>query len=372
MAVLLLGFVLVSAGVTLANQAGANLGGGSNLFLALAMLWVAIRAVEAAFKLHGRFQFDDSAPGEEAAPEESAAPKVYPWKPVTLLNGLPPRGPLDAMLRQFAVKLSERLGQPVVIENRSGESGTLAGAAAAHAKPDGYTLLLGVPANLSVAPATMKTPPYDPAKAFATIVEIGRGPYVLMTRADATAATMQEFIARAEGSDLKYGSPGPGSAQHLASEMLRQATGLTMKHVPYKAGSGAEAALASGEVDAVFDSIAAAMTPIRSGKARGLAVTGTERVAALPEVHTLVEQGIPAVNAHFWCGLVGPAGLPRDIVAKLNAEVTRTLADPEMKTACASAGIDPSPGTAESFAVRVKLEASLWKDFVAKSGLSLS
>ncbi|MBL8386304.1 MAG: tripartite tricarboxylate transporter substrate binding protein, partial [Burkholderiales bacterium] len=238
----------------------------------------------------------------------SVAAQSYPSRPVTILNGFPPGGPTDTVLRLIGTKLSERLGQAVVIENRAGAAGTIAGTAAARAEPDGHTLLFGVAANLAVAPATMSAAPYDPAKAFAAIIEVARGPYIWMVKPDVPASTMQEFLAwaRRNPGKVNYGSPGQGSVHHLASEMLRQAAGIEMTHVPYKGGATAYTALLGGEIDAMFDSMPAPLPHIRAGKIRALAVTGPKRLTALPQVPTLAEQGLAGLDVHFWWGFVGP------------------------------------------------------------------
>ena len=299
--------------------------------------------------------------------------QAYPSKSVTILNGFPPGGPTDLTLRQVAAKLSERLGQPVVIDNRAGAAGTIAGAAVAKAAPDGYTLLFGVAANLAVAPATMRVPPYDPPAAFAPIIEVARGPYLWMVKPSVPARDMPTFIAWAKGNQGKvnYGSPGQGSVHHLAGEMLKRAVGLEMVHVPYKGGTTAYTALLGGEIDAMFDSMPAPLPHINAGKIRALGVTGPKRLPALPDVPTLDEQGIKGIDVHFWWGFVGPAGLPKDIVAKLNSEMARALSDPELKGTLAKWNIEPSPGTPEAFGAFIAQESRRWREFIASTGLRL-
>ncbi|MGQ0510137.1 MAG: Bug family tripartite tricarboxylate transporter substrate binding protein [Betaproteobacteria bacterium] len=297
----------------------------------------------------------------------------YPARPVTIMNGFPPGGPTDLTLRQVSAKLSERLGQPVVVENRAGAAGTIAAAAVARAPADGHTLLFGVAANLAVAPAAMKSPPYDPATAFSPIIEIARGPYLWMVKPDVPAKNLKEFIdwAKKNAGKVNYGSPGQGSVHHLAGEMFRRSAGLQMTHVPYKGGTTAYTAMLGGEIDAMFDSMPAPMAHVQAGKIRAIAVTGGKRLAALPEVATLAEQGVPGVDVHFWWGFVGPAGLPRDIVAKLNAELTRALDDPQLKGTFAKWNIELSPGTPEAFGAYIAQESKRWREFIATAGLPL-
>ena len=301
----------------------------------------------------------------------AACAQTYPSRPITLVNGFPPGGPTDLTLRQIAARLSERLGQPAVIDNRAGAAGTIAGTAVAHAVPDGYTLLFGVAANLAVAPATMKNPPYDPATAFSPIIEVARGPYLWMVKPSVPAKNLREFIAwaKANPGKVNYGSPGQGSVHHLAGELFKRAAGIDMLHVPYKGGTTAYTALLGGEIDAMFDSMPAPLPHIASGRIRALGVTGSKRLPALPDVPTLAEQGVAGVEVHFWWGFVGPAGMPKDIVARLNAEIARSLADPELKATFAKWNIEPSPGTPEAFGAYIAQESKRWREAVAAAGL---
>jgi tripartite-type tricarboxylate transporter receptor subunit TctC len=303
----------------------------------------------------------------------AASAQTYPARPVTILNGFPPGGATDLVLRQVASTLTGRLGQPVVIENRPGAAGTIAAGAVARAVPDGYTLLFGVAANLAVAPATMPRPPYEPSSAFTAIIEVSRGPYVWLVRSDAAAKDMKEFIgwSRTNPGRANYASPGQGSVHHLATEMLKQATGAQLTHVPYKGGPAMVAALLSGEVQGMFDSPPAHLPNISAGKMRALAITGSRRIAVLPDVPTLAEQGLPDLDVHSWWGFVGPAGLPPEIVRRLNAEIASALADPELKATFARLSIEATPGTAEEFGRFIAQEAARWRQFVATSGLKL-
>lgn len=303
-----------------------------------------------------------------------AAAQSYPAKPLTVVNGFPPGGPTDAALRPIAAKLAGRLGQPVLVENRPGAAGMLGAAAVAHAAPDGYVLLFGVAANLAVAPATMRKPPYDPVKAFTPVGEIARGPYLWLVRADNPAHDMAQFISwtRAHPGKVNYASPGQGSVHHIASEILKQKTRADMTHVPYKGGSALAAALLGGEVQAMIESPSAYLASIRAGKLRALAVTGEHRLPALPDVATLDEQGIHGLDVHSWWGLAGPAGMPKEIVGRLNTELRAVLADPQLLELFAKMNVTPTPGTPEAFASYIAQEAQRWKRFVAESGVNLA
>ena len=301
----------------------------------------------------------------------AALAQSYPTKPVKVLIGFAPGGAPDTVLRRIASKLEERLGQPVVVENRAGASGTIAAAAVARADADGYTLLFGMAANLAVAPATMKNPPYDALTAFAPIIEIARGPYLWLVRSDAPARNMQEFIAwsKKNPGKLNYASPGQGTVHHLATEMLKQAAGIDMVHVPYR--GVLYVALLAGDIQAMFQSMPEPLPYLEAGRIRALGVTGNRRLAALPDVPTLAEQGLPEVEANSWWGFVGPAGMSNAVVAKLNAEIAGVLAEPELKAIFARWNIEPTPGTPEAFGLYIRQESIRWKEVVAKAGLQL-
>jgi tripartite-type tricarboxylate transporter receptor subunit TctC len=303
----------------------------------------------------------------------SVLAQPYPTKPVTIVNGFPPGGVTDGVLRTLAARLGERLGQPVVVENRPGAAGMIAASGVARAVPDGYTLLFGVAANLAVGPASIRKPPYDPLTAFTPVVEISRGPYLWLVRADHPAVDMRAFVDWAKSSQGKanYASPGQGSVHHLATEMLKHRTGMPLTHVPYKGGSALAAALLSGEVDGMFESPATYIGQIRGGKMRALAVTGARRLPALPEVPTLREQNLPELEVNSWWGLVGPAGLAPEIVRRLNVEVTRALAEADLKAALDKMSVEASAGSPEAFAAYMREEFLRWKQFVATSGILL-
>lgn len=303
-------------------------------------------------------------------PAAAQAPSGYPARPVTVVLGLPAGGGPDIALRQIAARLAERLGQPVVIENRPGASGTIAAAAVARAVPDGHTLLFGVAANLAIAPATMKAPPYDPVRAYAPVMEVASGPYLWLVKSEMAPRTMREFIdwARQRPGQANYASPGQASAHHLATEMLSQAIGIRMQHVPFTA---IYPALMGGQVDGMFDTLPAPLPHLRSGRLRALAVTGPRRLAALPEVPTLVEQGLPDIDLSFWWGFVVPAGTPELIVARLNSELNRVLGEPEVKALFAGWGVELSGGSAAALGDRIQREATRWRRFASDSGIRL-
>jgi tripartite-type tricarboxylate transporter receptor subunit TctC len=300
-----------------------------------------------------------------------ASAQSYPSKPIKILNGFPAGANTDTVARFVAARLEDRLGKPVIVENRPGASGTIAAAAVARSEPDGHTLLFAVAANLAVAPATMKAPPYDPATAFTAVIEIARGPYLWLVRSDAPAHTMKEFVAWAKENPgkLNYASPGIGSVHHLATEMLKRSAGIDIVHVPYK--GGLYPALLAGEVQALFETMPGPIPHLQAGKIRALAVTGTRRLDALPDVPTFAEQGLADIDANFWWGIVGPRGMPRAVVERLNTEITLALRDPRIRATLAGWGIEPNPGTPEAFDLYINQQYAKWKGVVGTTGLTI-
>jgi tripartite-type tricarboxylate transporter receptor subunit TctC len=291
--------------------------------------------------------------------------------PIKVMVGFPAGGPPDLVARKVAQQLAQQSGTTVLAENRPGAAGTIAAAAVAHAEPDGRTLLFGVAANLAVAPATMKAPPYDPTQAFAPIVEVANGPYVLLVRADAPAGGWKEFAAwaRAQPGKLNYATPGIGSVHHIATETLLQSSGLRIVHVPYR--SSLYQPLLAGEVQVLLESLPGPLPYLASGKLRALAVTGPRRLKRLPDVPTFEELGVQDADASSWWGFVGPAGMPPALVARLNAEIRKALADPELAATMDSWGIELSAGSPREFADHIARENARWKAAIARMGLPL-
>lgn len=291
--------------------------------------------------------------------------------PLKVVVGFAPGGPPDLVARRIAARLAEQTGRSVVVENRAGASGTLGAAAVAQAPADGNTLLFGVAANLAVAPANLRSPPYDPTRDFTPIVEVARGAYVLLVRADGPA-DFGQFVqtVRQSPGKFNFGTPGPGSAHHLAFEVLKTRLGLDMVHVPYRAGMYPP--LMAGDIQVILESLPSPLAHVQSGRLRALAVTGPRRLARLPDIPTFAELGVTEMaDIGSWWGFAGPAGLPRPIVDRLNAELRQAMADPELIATLDGWGIALSPGTPEAFGRLIAEENRRWRGKVQQLGLPL-
>ena len=299
----------------------------------------------------------------------AASAQSFPSKPVTMIVPFPPGGSVDAVARQVAAGLGKYLGQSVVVENKVGAGGTIGSGIAAHAAPDGYTILLGTTSALAVSPALYKTVPYDALKSFAPIIEVTRGPFVLSVKNALPVNNVRELVdlAKKNPGKLNSGSAGQGSVHHLALEMFKQAAGIDIVHVPYKGGAPAWTAVIAGDIDMLFDSMPGPY--MFRGQAKPLAVAGPQRLPGLPNVPTFAEQGFPGVETVFFWALLAPAGTPPDVVAKLNAAAGQALRDPGVRAEFAKQSMETSPGTPEEIARFMAQEIPRWREAVQKAGL---
>lgn len=292
--------------------------------------------------------------------------------PLKIILGFGAGGPPDVVARKIGARLAEQLQRPVVVENRPGASGTLGASAVARAAADGDTLLFGVAANLAVAPAVMRSPPYDAAREFTPIIEVARGAYVLLVRSDAPARDVAGLAAWARDNPgkLNYATPGLGSVHHMATEMLRRQLGLDLVHVPYR--TNLYQALLAGEVQLMFESLPGPLPFLQSGKLRAIAVTGPHRLERLPDVPTLAEAGVPGFDdVQSWWGFVAPAGLAPAKAAALNASIRDALADADLRRTMRDWGITLSPGTPEAFGSLIAQEGRRWKEEVQRLAIPL-
>jgi tripartite-type tricarboxylate transporter receptor subunit TctC len=300
----------------------------------------------------------------------------YPSRHVTMIVPFPAGSGPDVYARIVAEKLGARLGQPVVIENRAGGGGTTGGRAVANAEPDGYTLLFGSTSSVLIAPAVAKETPYNPTTAFAPIIQVARGPFILSVRADLPINNLGELIAYAKRNPgkLNYGSSGPGSLHHLSTEMLKRAADIDMVHIPFPGGAQSWTALQSGVVDLIFDSMPGPIASLQAGKARAIAVTGSKRlgdmagITGLGDVPTFDEQGLKGVDVTFWFGILAPAGTPKPIIEKLNTALAASISDPDVRAKFAQQSIEPAAGSADAFARAITEGSTHWQQVIKDAG----
>jgi tripartite-type tricarboxylate transporter receptor subunit TctC len=299
-----------------------------------------------------------------------ACAQPYPNKPIRVVMPFPIGGPSDILGRAVALKLGEQMGANFVPDNRPGAGGNLGLGLAAKAPPDGYTLLVTSSA-IAVSPSLYKKLDYDAARDFAPIARLAEIPNVLIVNPSVQAKTLKEFVsvARANPGKLNFGSGGAGTTNHLANELLMSLEKIQMVHVPYKGASVAVFSLIGGEVDEVVVAVSSALTQIRAGKVRALAVLSDRRAPTLPEVPTTKEAGVDNFVMPIWFGMFAPAATPRDIIARLNREVTKAMAAPDFRERLAAAGVDPWLGTPEELAALVRTETARYASIIKRAGL---
>jgi len=289
------------------------------------------------------------------APSASAD---YPTKPIRLIVPFAPGGGNDTIARTIAQKIAAGLGQPVVVDNRAGAGGVLGAELAARAAPDGYTLFLGGVGSHAINPNLHKSLPYDPIRDFAPVALIASAPLVIVVHPSLPASSVRELIALARDKPgaLNYASNGNGSSSHLAAAMFEAMTGTRMVHVPYKGLAPALTDLLSGQVQLMFSSVVAILPHVQAGKLRVLAVTSRRRLALVQDVPTVAESGLPGYESSSWYGILAPAGTPRDIVDRLNAQIVRAVHEPDVSKTLDNDGAEPIGSSPEEFAAFVRSE----------------
>lgn len=292
----------------------------------------------------------------------------YPSRHIRLVVPFPPGGTAELIARPLAQKLTEKLGQSVVVDNRPGATGTIGAGIVAKAPPDGYTLLLGTTNELCMSPGLYGKLPYDPAKDFAPVANIIRFYNVLVVNPSMGVDSVKEFINVVRKRQLAFSSSGPGSNNHLSAELFRSVVGVQINHVPYKGGGPAMLAVMSGEVQAMFAGLPPALSLIRSGKLKALFVTDTKRSPALPDVMSASEAGLPSVLVVTWNGVLAPAGTPHDVVDKLQDLIIEIVNTPEMTARIAAQGIELSTTSSEQFKVTIRNDCKKWFSIVKESG----
>ena len=296
----------------------------------------------------------------------------WPAKPIRMVVPYPPGGPTDVIARIYAQELGKALGQPIVIDNKAGASGQIGAQDVARAAPDGYTLKANA-SSVVILPHIVASVLYDVERDFTPVHLMASVPAVLIVPATTMANSVAELVAgfQARGGTINYGSSSVGGAMHLAGESFRQAAGLDMQHIAYKGGGPAIAAVISGEVPMSFESLPAAMPPIKSGQLKVLAVSAPRRNPALPDVPTMIEQGFAGFDLGSWYGIWAPAKTPPEIVKRLNAELVKIAQMPEIKARFDSLGTDPEALSVEAFAAFQKKEFERWGAIAKRSGVKV-
>lgn len=295
---------------------------------------------------------------------------AFPSKTIHLLVGAPPGGSQDVIARVIAQKMSDTLGQQVVVDNKPGAGGTLATGLAAKSPADGYTWVV-TPSAHAFAPSMYEKLPFDPVKDFESGGQIGRLPLVVLANKSLPANSMKELVelARAKPGTINFGSGGSGSPQHLAGELLKSVSGVQMSHVPYKGTGPAMTDLIGGQIQLLIEPIISALPQVQGGRVKALATTGARRAPAMPEVPTVSEAGLKDMEMTAWYGLLTPAGTPADAVAKVNAALNKTLAEPAAKASLEAQGLEVMPGTPQQFMELVSSEIARWKPVIQKASI---
>jgi len=300
-----------------------------------------------------------------------AAAQQYPAKPVRLVVPFAPGGGSDFTARLIAQRLGERMGQTFLVDNRPGAGGNLGAEQVVKGAPDGYTLLL-ISASYTVNPSVYKLT-FDAVNDITPIVQISGGPYVVAVHPTVQANTLAEFVALAkkQPDKLAYGSSGNGSVMHVSSEYLMHSAGVRVLHVPYKGTGPALSDTIAGNVQIILGAVPTTLPHVKAGRLRALAVTTKKRIAAAPEIPTVAESGYPEYEVTNWHGLVGPKGLPKEIVERLNREVNEAIHGAEMKKQLATDGLEPAGGTPAHFAAILKDEAARWSKVVQEANIKI-
>jgi tripartite-type tricarboxylate transporter receptor subunit TctC len=302
----------------------------------------------------------------------SAQPSRWPERPIRLIVPFQPGSSSDTVARIVAAKLGDRLGQQVIVDNRVGASGNVGTEAVARAAPDGYTIGLANTSTHAVAPSLAGRLGYDPVKDFAPVSMIGSSPLVLAVYPGLAARDVRELVAlaKARPRTLSYASAGPASMAHLAGALFEKLAGVALVHVPYRGTAQAVTDLIEGRIEIQFGTIPPTLQQIRAGKVRALAVTGERRDAALPDVPTVAEAGIPGYEASLWQALVVPAATPAAIVERLNRETRAILDDPQTIAAFAVQGVDPESSTPQELAQHIRADIAKWRGVIVSAGIT--
>jgi len=302
----------------------------------------------------------------------AALAQAYPNKPIKLIVPFAPGGFTDVVARILGQKLSISLGQPFVIENKAGAGSTIGTDFVAKAAPDGYTLVM-VSTTHVISPAIYAKLPYDPIKSFTPVSKLVDSAYVLMVNPKVPVNSVADYIAlaKAQPDKIHYASSGNGSSQHLMGGMFAAMTGTKLIHVPYKGSSGAASDLVAGVVESSFAGVPNAMAQVPAGRLKALAVTTAKRIPQLPDVPTMQEAGVPGYEASVWLGLLAPAGTPKEIVARLNAEIAKVMSAPDTKKELYAAGVESDISSPEALGTLMNREMERWGKVIKDAGISI-
>ena len=308
-----------------------------------------------------------------AAGASTAFAQGFPARPIRFVVPFPPGGGTDTTSRMICEKFSTLLGWTLVVDNKPGAGGNIGLDFVAKAPPDGYTIGMGQASNLAVNPSLYAKMPFDPLKDLTPIVSVAEQPVVLVVRADSPLKTLADFVQAAKSRPGKVGiaQAGNGTIGHLAGELLERRAGVQVLQVPYKGAGPAMTDLLGGQVDTYFGNSVSVMGQLAAGKVRALAVSSGRRIGALPNVPTVAEQGYAGFDATTWLGLVGPAGMPADAVARINAETVKILARSDVKDKLVQEGSEPTPGTPQQFAAHIRAEHAKWGTLIREANIRI-
>jgi tripartite-type tricarboxylate transporter receptor subunit TctC len=304
-------------------------------------------------------------------PAASCAQDAYPSRAIKMVVAYPPGGSTDIAGRLLAERLAARLGQPVIVENRAGAGGTIGAQSVVRADPDGYTILLAASPEVSIAPITQKSLPYDPVKDLAPITLVGQVPFFLVANPAFPPNNLQELIAyaKAHPGKVNYSSFGNNTSNHLVGELFKATAGIDAVHVPYKGSGPSIVDLMAGQVQYTFDTPAATWTQVKAGKLKAIAVTTNARLPDAPNVPTMTEAGLPGFVGGTWFGLLAPAKTPKPIIDKLNAEVVAILNSPDFRKVFEDRDIIPGGDTPQDFGRFIASEVAKWRELAKRIGL---
>lgn len=296
--------------------------------------------------------------------------QAFPSRPVTMIVPFPAGGTTDIVARLTAQKLSETWGQPVIVDNRAGAGGNIGSAMVAKAVPDGYTLLMGTVGTHAINASLYAKMPYDVVKDFAPITNVAAVPNMLVVTPDLPVKTVRELIdyGKKNPGKLNMASSGNGTSIHLSGELFKVMTGVAMEHIPYKGSAPALTDLMGGQVQVMFDNMPSALPHVKAGKLRAIAVTAATRSPAMPDLPTIAEAGVPGFEAASWFGLLAPAGTPKEIVAKIHADVVKAMKTTDLTEKMGQQGAVAVGNTPDEFAAYIKAELAKWEKVVKASG----